>query len=297
MNSFVTELISWIEDNLDKKLALDDVASRAGYSKWHLQRIFRQETGMPLATYIRRRRLTESAGLLKMTGLPVIEIAERFTFSNQQAYTRTFTSHFSIPPDKYRRSEGWPFNHLQQNLVHKKGHIGVPEFRQLSFVSREKVILSYCCPVDKIRCVNFHFLQRRKAFQKASDALRGRPIRSVAERFTPAESPDNLTVNLIFSGDLPAERNHTERKPGSSESEIFLCFPFRGNALQLLKMQIDVYSAFLPGTAFARRDAHDLFIASSDWYRFSEETLVTGFYNIPVSRECGRPIKSAAGEA
>ncbi|MBY4890648.1 hypothetical protein K5Y32_22205 [Pantoea sp. DY-15] len=67
--------------------------------------------------------------------------------------------------------------------------------------------------------------------------------------------------------------------------------------MQLLKMQMDVYGAFLPGTAFARRDEHDIFIASSGWDRFSEKTLVTGFYNIPVSRECGRPIKPAAGEA
>lgn len=51
MNSFVAELITWIEQNLDKRMMLDDVASRAGYSKWHLQRIFKQETGMPLGTY------------------------------------------------------------------------------------------------------------------------------------------------------------------------------------------------------------------------------------------------------
>lgn len=34
------EVIKWIDSNLDKPLRIDDVAARAGYSKWHLQRIF-----------------------------------------------------------------------------------------------------------------------------------------------------------------------------------------------------------------------------------------------------------------
>jgi len=71
MKSFTRDLIIWIEENLDKKIILDEVAEKSGYSKWHLQRLFRQETGMKLATYIRERRLSESAILLKMTSAPV----------------------------------------------------------------------------------------------------------------------------------------------------------------------------------------------------------------------------------
>lgn len=44
MNMFTCDLIDWIEKNLTDKLTIDDVAARAGYSKWHLQRIFREET-------------------------------------------------------------------------------------------------------------------------------------------------------------------------------------------------------------------------------------------------------------
>ncbi|WP_256844936.1 helix-turn-helix domain-containing protein, partial [Pantoea sp. Ft-CA_14] len=58
---FIRSLLEWIESNLGHDLHLDEVARRAGYSRWHLQRLFRQHTGFSLAEYIRQRRLTESA--------------------------------------------------------------------------------------------------------------------------------------------------------------------------------------------------------------------------------------------
>ncbi len=36
----IDEITQWIDSNLHKPLKIEDVAARAGYSKWHLQRIF-----------------------------------------------------------------------------------------------------------------------------------------------------------------------------------------------------------------------------------------------------------------
>lgn len=38
----IDEIIQWIDSNLHKPLKIEEVAARAGYSKWHLQRIFVQ---------------------------------------------------------------------------------------------------------------------------------------------------------------------------------------------------------------------------------------------------------------
>ena len=37
----ITQLLAWIEQNLDQPLTLDDIAAKSGYSKWHLQRLFK----------------------------------------------------------------------------------------------------------------------------------------------------------------------------------------------------------------------------------------------------------------
>ena len=39
--AFIHDLLGWIDNNLDSRLDIDTVSRRAGYSKWHLQRIFK----------------------------------------------------------------------------------------------------------------------------------------------------------------------------------------------------------------------------------------------------------------
>ena len=41
----IHSILSWIEDNLESPLSLEKVSERSGYSKWHLQRMFKKETG------------------------------------------------------------------------------------------------------------------------------------------------------------------------------------------------------------------------------------------------------------
>ena len=61
-----------IEDNLESPLSLEKVSERSGYSKWHLQRMFKKETGHSLGQYIRSRKLTEIAQKLKQSNEPIL---------------------------------------------------------------------------------------------------------------------------------------------------------------------------------------------------------------------------------
>ncbi len=36
----IDTIVEWIDDNLNQPLRIDDIARHAGYSKWHLQRLF-----------------------------------------------------------------------------------------------------------------------------------------------------------------------------------------------------------------------------------------------------------------
>ncbi|STU91721.1 multiple antibiotic resistance protein MarA [Klebsiella pneumoniae] len=51
----------------NRPLSLEKVSERSGYSKWHLQRMFKKETGHSLGQYIRSRKLTEIAQKLKQS--------------------------------------------------------------------------------------------------------------------------------------------------------------------------------------------------------------------------------------
>ena len=64
----IDTIVEWIDDNLHQPLRIDDIARHAGYSKWHLQRLFLQYKGESLGRYIRERKLPLAARDLRDTG-------------------------------------------------------------------------------------------------------------------------------------------------------------------------------------------------------------------------------------
>lgn len=95
--------ISYIESNLTDELQLDIFPSVIGYSKYHLLRIFKEETSKSIGEYIRLRRLAMAAMLLLHSDESILTIAFIFHFQSQEAFTRAFKGVYSLPPGKYRR--------------------------------------------------------------------------------------------------------------------------------------------------------------------------------------------------
>lgn len=120
--SIVSELLDWIEHNLDQSLTLDTIAAKSGYSKWHLQRLFKSFTGQTLGTYTRQRRLTMAATELRLTQNSVLRIADKYQFDSQQTFTRTFKKQFNTTPAVYRRLENWPSLGLFPRIELEESH-------------------------------------------------------------------------------------------------------------------------------------------------------------------------------
>lgn len=100
----IRDLLDWLESHLDQPLSLDNVAAKAGYSKWHLQRMFKDVTGQAIGAYIRARRLSKSAVALRLTARPILDIALQYRFDSQQTFTRAFKKQFSQTPALYHHT-------------------------------------------------------------------------------------------------------------------------------------------------------------------------------------------------
>lgn len=95
--------VDHIEANLDFELPLAEVASAAGLSRWHFQRIFAAVTGETLKTYIRSRRLARALERLACTDMRIIDIAVLAGFESQEAFTRAFRKAFDMTPYQFRK--------------------------------------------------------------------------------------------------------------------------------------------------------------------------------------------------
>ena len=105
--TIISDLLTWLENHLTNPLSLDNVSPKAGYSKWHLQRMFKEVTGHVMGSYIRARRLSKAAVALRLTNRPILDIALEYHFDSQQTFTRAFKKQFSQSPGRYRRSSDW----------------------------------------------------------------------------------------------------------------------------------------------------------------------------------------------
>ncbi len=93
----------FIEENLKRKINLEDIADAANFSQWYFHRLFRVLTGYCVNDYLRRRRLCEASHELLYTSKAISQIAREYQFESQEAFTRSFSNVAGITPGKYRR--------------------------------------------------------------------------------------------------------------------------------------------------------------------------------------------------
>lgn len=99
----VQKALEAIEQGLCVQLEIRRLAALSGMSFWHFQRVFTELLGESVASYIRRRRLTEIARALRRTRRPILEIALEYQFQSHASFTRAFSATFGLSPSAYRR--------------------------------------------------------------------------------------------------------------------------------------------------------------------------------------------------
>lgn len=95
--------LEYIEKNLSSRLELDELAKKAYMSKYHYHRLFHKAVGESLNKYISRRRMERAAFELVETDEPIIDIALKYQYGSQEAFSRAFKRVYDITPGKYRR--------------------------------------------------------------------------------------------------------------------------------------------------------------------------------------------------
>ena len=103
VNVSVTPKALWhIETQLNGELSLDSIAEAVGVSKFHLSRAFASTMGMPLAGYVRARRLGEAAKRLFDGAPDILAVALDAGYGSHEAFTRAFRQQFGVTPEQAR---------------------------------------------------------------------------------------------------------------------------------------------------------------------------------------------------
>lgn len=99
----VEKVVEYSEKNLEKEINLDNISKNIGYSKFYLNRIFTEHTGVTIHKYIQNRRLTIAAEKLVKSDKPILQIAYEAGYDSQQSFSFAFKQLYLYPPKVYRK--------------------------------------------------------------------------------------------------------------------------------------------------------------------------------------------------
>ena len=277
---YIEDLVAWIEDNLTEELNIDTIAQKSGYSKWHMQRLFKEMTGQTVASYTRKRRLTKSAMALRLTRLSLIDIAVRYGFDTQQNFTRAFRHHFDLTPHAYRYA-----HELNTAAFHSRFNLSGKEAHQPELVTLpDRVIYG---ETQQYQCLYGDFVEDKQQIivQYLHDFIQdnkgSRKQGYITLQFTPcAQRKEYHTVSLMRG----LEQREGEYSPQSQRDilpgGLWLKLPFQAHPRHFTAFIIEAWYRHLAQPGLTRRPAQD--VLTLDLSRCSSEGL-EGYYLIPVN--------------
>lgn len=99
----IENMIDWVEKNLKNEPSLKKMSDYVGYSSFYCSAKFHEAVGMSFKEYVMRRKLSLAAVDLRKSGLKIIDIAVKYGFSSNEAFTRAFYKEFGYTPSQFRK--------------------------------------------------------------------------------------------------------------------------------------------------------------------------------------------------
>lgn len=118
----ITKALSYIEENLTEDIKTADIAKQLYCSKSSIEKLFKYVTNMSIKDYSIRRRMSRAAKDITMNSeLSILDLAVKYGYSSNEAFTRAFRSVWHVTPSEYRRNpshfELFPKLKLEQELM------------------------------------------------------------------------------------------------------------------------------------------------------------------------------------
>ncbi len=95
--------LSYIDSHYMNPLTLDDVARKAGLSRFYFSRMFKKETGHSFKDYLNINRMTAAKKMLRMPDMNISQACYSVGFNDVSYFARIFKRYEGISPSEFRK--------------------------------------------------------------------------------------------------------------------------------------------------------------------------------------------------
>lgn len=155
----IESIIKKIEANLDRNWKIDELVFDSGYSKRHIQALFKQVTGMTIGKYIKKRKLSRAAIQIKFTNRPLFDIATDCQYATINAFYKAFKKTFNTTPKEFRQTQITDLSALQGRINGRQ-----QSFKSLGIYTKKFILqgMHYLWPENIIRPPNELSARKKK---------------------------------------------------------------------------------------------------------------------------------------
>ena len=103
---YIKEAFSFIEQNFQNDISVEDIATSCGLNRSYFGKIFRENTGKSPQDFLISYRMTKATELLKLTKLSVGDIGNAVGYPNGLHFSRAFKNVYGVSPRQWRNENG-----------------------------------------------------------------------------------------------------------------------------------------------------------------------------------------------
>lgn len=101
-NIYVEECKQYIAAHIFKKIIVPDIADSIGVNSIYLERVFKENTGVTISSYIAIEKMERAKNLLIYSDRSITEISDYLSFSSQSHFGQVFKKVTGKTPNQYR---------------------------------------------------------------------------------------------------------------------------------------------------------------------------------------------------
>lgn len=282
IDNYTQDILDWIIDNLYEQPRLDDLAKKLGYSKRMIQLHFKKTHGMTIGDYIHNRRLYRACVLLRMTTLPVCEIAYALHYDNHHNFCRAFKKKLHCTPKTFRNlplnllpSLPVPKIHYNDDFTYQIITLENKTLYGVHFQYEEKFTAAGVLgePV-RIQRLQGGFQDSHATITIASEVDRNNPTLQARNDMIIVDAIIGYSINPLLQRGLP-ESYYTL-------DGVYLCCPFYGTFSEYAAHNKDIYMHLLDRLGLKRREGRDVEFFHFTPQIFDESPKILCEHCIPI---------------